>query len=110
MKNKVVINISSGAFSLSKKAIDYLLDHGYHPNNQHDDVEITRKHTFDAYFLRIERHNPILVECVESLGSEANGICSNLKVEEIDSDRYRISNYYGKEYVETPENINWIKL
>ena len=43
----------------------------------------------------------------EELGEEANGFCADLKVVTIDSNKYRICEYDGMEWVETPESIEW---
>ncbi len=55
----------------------------------------------------IKRSDPILVQVVEELGEEANGSYANLKVVTIDSNKYRIGEYDGAEWVETPESIEW---
>jgi hypothetical protein len=58
----------------------------------------------------LPRHDKDLVAVVEKLGDKANGDCADLKVVEIDSNLYRIDEYDGAESVETPEDIDWIKL
>lgn len=55
----------------------------------------------------IKRSDPFLVQTVEELGEEANGPFAKLKVITIDSDKYRICEYDGVEWVETPESIEW---
>ncbi len=67
----------------------------------------------DEYFMieyDVPRHHPLLVQCVEELGEEANGECSELKIKEIEEDYYRINDYDGKEAVETLSTINWTKI
>lgn len=49
----------------------------------------------------IERTNPLLVECVETLGIQANGSCAKLRVVDIpDGTDYTIDDYDGQETVE----------
>ena len=75
--NKVVYNAAYGGFSMSNKAINWLLDHGY-KKPEDPDFLIERD---------ISRHNPLLVQCVEELGNEANGLYSRLTIAEIESDK-----------------------
>lgn len=89
--HKVVINTCFGGFSLSDKAEKWLSEKGL---------------KFD-WSRGIERHNPLLVECVETLGKEANGSCARLAVEIIDSNMYRIDEYDGQESVITPDNQDY---
>ena len=90
--NKVVYNGSFGGFGLSDKAKKRLRKHG-----------IT-----DPY--EVERHNPILIQCVEELGIKVNDFCSDLRIEEINGDRYWIQDYDGMETVYTPETIDWVVI
>lgn len=50
----------------------------------------------------IERHDPVLVQLVEELGSKADGECSRLRVEEIPCPMYKIQYYDGNETIKTP--------
>lgn len=75
---KVVINTRYGGFGLSKKAEAML---GTHP-------------------LDVERDNPDLVNIVETLGEDADGGYSHLKVIEIpDGVEWVIQEYDGLEWV-----------
>ena len=83
---KVVINRCFGGFSLSEKAYEFLGlewdDYGY-KYNDHD--------------LRTDAK---LVECVEALGDEADGIFVELKVVEIPDDvEWKINYYDGLETI-----------
>lgn len=60
---------------------------------------------FDIY--KIPRHDKDLVAVVEELGEEVNGSCAKLRIEEISTPMYRITDYDGYESVETPDNIGW---
>jgi len=96
-KHKVVINTCYGGFGLSDKAIDWMNEHGANVG-QYSDYDI-------------ERHNPILVACVEALGKEAGDTFSDLSVVEIEGSRYRVDEYDGKEWVVTPDNdYGWIEI
>lgn len=98
--NKVVYNSCYGGFSLSNKAINWLLNHVYKiPEGGNFLIE------YD-----VPRHHPLLVQCVEELGEEASGECSELKIKEIEEDYYFINDYDGLETVETVHSINWIKI
>lgn len=78
---KVVINRSFGGFFLSDEAFNWLKERGV-----------------DCYW--IERDNPLLVECVETLGEKANGTHAKLKVVEIPSDiQWQIEECDGVEWV-----------
>ena len=78
---KVVINRCYGGFSLSEKAMKFL--------------------GVDNCWPDIARNDPKLVECVEKLGEEANGMYAELKVVKIPDDvNWKIGEYDGLEWVE----------
>ena len=58
----------------------------------------------------IPRHDPVLVNIVESLKEEANGECAKLVVAEINAPMYRIEDYDGMESIQTPDAIDWIAI
>ena len=87
---KVVVNRCYGVFGLSAEAMKWLKDRGYLGINS--------------------RHDPLLVECVETLKDKANGRYAALEVVEFSGNKYRIANYDGMESVETPDNIKWITI
>lgn len=63
---KVVFNAAvSGGLHLSEKAVKWLKDRGLD-----FEVESTRDL---GLFVNIPRHDKLLVECIETLGEEANG-------------------------------------
>lgn len=94
MPNKVVYNSHYGGFGLSKKARKLL--------NELKGEEV------DYYDL--PRHDKDLVAVVEELGSEASGTFNSVQIAEIDSDRYRISEYDGWEKVITPNEENYVVI
>ena len=48
------------------------------------------------------RHHPLLIECIETLGEDANAYCAKLVIEEIYGNLYIINDYDGLESIETP--------
>lgn len=53
------------------------------------------------------RHDPVLVEVVERLGPAASGEYAQLEVRTIEGNRYRVCEYDGNEWIETPDSIEW---
>ena len=94
----VVINTCYGGFGLSEKAIQRLGELGV--DNPHDwkwgDPDVSR-------------HDPRLVQVVKELNEEAENelLFSTLEVVEVKGDRYRVMEYDGSEWVETPDSIRW---
>lgn len=82
---KLVINPCFGGFGLSEKAFEWLNDRSL-SIRQIKSLEEPRN-----------RANNLLVECVETLGIESNGLCSNLKVIECEEQPYYISEHDGCE-------------
>lgn len=81
---KVVVNRCFGGYQLSKKAYEFL-------GLEWDGWGIG---------LKEDRTNPKLVECVETLGEDANGAAGELEVVEIpDGVDYEISEYDGVETI-----------
>jgi|14_taG_2_1085336.scaffolds.fasta_scaffold63373_2 hypothetical protein len=107
MTTKVVYNSCFGGFSLSVAANKWLKDHGY---DDSDHNEEDYRNYPEYRFNSIERHNPLLVECVETLGDAASGRCARLSVAEIYGTVYRIDEYDGHESVIEPENQSWISV
>lgn len=98
--NKIVINSCYGGFSLSKKAVKWLTEHG---SNE-------ARYTHIYGYWSGSRHNPLLVKCVEELGDEASGACAQLEIETIEGNLYRIEEYDGMETVITPSNQDYTKI
>lgn len=106
MGHKVVINRCFGGFGLSMAAVDWLKVRG-----AEDKVSDALASTFAQGRWHGDRHDPLLVECVETLGSErASGHYADLEVVEIFGNQYRIDEYDGQESVEEPSNIGWITI
>lgn len=62
------------------------------------------------YFCDYPRHDKNLVRLVEELGDKANGDFAQLKVIEIDGNRYNINEYDGLESICLPEHMHWIVI
>ena len=52
------------------------------------------------------RTNKILIKIVKELGDKANGSYSKLAIAQVEG-KYRICEYDGAEWIETPESIQW---
>lgn len=89
---KVVLNRCWGGFGLSNKAEAWLKEKG---------VENPEG---------LPRHDPLLVEAVETLGEEAGDEYATLVVVEVDTNLYSIEEYDGYETLRTPETMHWIKI
>lgn len=70
-------------------------------------VEYNKKRQSETWNPRqVERNDPILVQVVEELGEKAGGKYTTLQVVDV-CGAYRIEEYDGKEWVETPGDIGW---
>lgn len=69
-KHKVVYNTAvCGGIALSEKAVAWLKERGFK-----EQVEPNVLYCYLDYMPQLTRHDPLLVECVETLGDDANGI------------------------------------
>lgn len=91
---KIVYNNCYGGFGLSSEAIKWLKDN-------HPDI-------FEMGI--IPRHDPRLVECVETLKEKSCTKYSKLEIAEIEGRLYRIEDYDGKETVVEPDDLDWIVI
>jgi hypothetical protein len=94
---KIVINACHGGFGLSKEAVDiYCARKGMNPGVWNN----TWKYYEDFFQGQIDRADPLLIEVVETLGTNANGECANLRIVEIpDGVEWTICEYDGSEWV-----------
>ena len=106
MATKVVYNSCYGGFGLSLKAVDWLKKKGCTLPEPEADYGIYLQYLFD----NLDRHNPLLVQCVEELGDDASGECAKLKICEIAGNVYRIDEYDGMETVVEPPDQDWISV
>ena len=91
---KVVYNDCFGGFGLSTKAQELY-------------KEFSGKDFVD---FECPRHDLNLVMVVEQLGVLANDQFSNLKIAEIEGNKYLIKEYDGKENVIEPKDLKWIEV
>jgi len=103
---KVVYNDCYGGFGLSNEAIDWLLERGSKYIRLHEDSRFKRKGVWDEG----PRHDPLLVECVETLGKEASDQFAKLAIVEIQGPLYRVDEYDGMEYIQEPDDIDWVDV
>jgi len=124
---RVVINSCYGGFGLSDKAVERLIELGKkvtrctpsgHPEDEsadfvdYKDLSLGYKQKYESrsrYSRQIVRDeddcwtfraDPLLVQVVEELGSEADGFCAQLKIIEIPDDvEWEIEEYDGVERV-----------
>lgn len=110
--NKVVYNACYGGYCLSLTAMKWLAENG------RDEIkaiagQYLRKSPDEKYGFHcneIQRHDPDLVRCVETLGYMAGARYSNLEVRELKGNRYRIDDYDGYEEVYEPEDEEYTTI
>ena len=112
--NKVVYNNCFGGFSLSVKAVKWLAENGHgkiKEKAQEYKKTSDRWARFGCHLSGLDRHDPDLVRCVETLGSLASGgELAHLEIAEIKGNRYRIDEYDGAETVYEPEDEDYITI
>ena len=102
---KVVINECYGGFELSDEAYEKMIEYGYGGIKKFDGND-SIFHIKYYFAVEPERTDITLIKVVEELGERANGMCADLKIHEIEG-LYRICEYDGMEWIETPDNIDW---
>lgn len=110
---KIVINKKVGGFGLSSAAMNFMAEHGvsdsYYEEHKKElnDPEAWWQFKIDHWEYEGDRGNPVLVDTVETLGSDANGDYAALKIVEIpDGVQYKIISYFsGIEYIEEKHRI-----
>lgn len=103
---KIVINNCYGGFSLSERAMDWLIAHGVPIVNDETQVKNTpyiwesASGRHYAPWFELNRCHPLLIQVVTELGEKMNGKAADLKVIEIpDGVVYTIEDYDGIESV-----------
>jgi hypothetical protein len=94
---KVVYNGCFGGFSFSEKACERLLELEVEGADKHGSRDVCR-------------HDPLVIQVVEEMGSVANGRCAKLCIAEVSGNLYRIDEYDGSESVQEPSDIPWINI
>ena len=105
--SKAIINMSFGGFSVSHKGVLWMAERGHQGATEY--IKGWSDQAEDWWYgnLEVPRHDPLLVEMVETLGREANGNSARLGVQEFKGDRYIIDEYDGYETLRTPELMDW---
>lgn len=114
---KIVFNGCFGGFSLSAEAVKLARKLSNDPK-WGDCVLEGEKYSngsicepiMNSYHPEVDRHDPILVQVVETLGKNANGECANLMIDTInDHEKYRIHEYDGNEtiYIQGKDPFDW---
>ena len=114
---KIVINTCYGGFGLSEEAGEWLLANGIEEPFKSQIQKSLNRDKKDSLSGGIwcdlqgysNRTHPLLVKCVEVLGEKANGKYSELEVEEVSGNYFRIDEYDGVESVVTPDLDYFIK-
>jgi hypothetical protein len=110
---KIVYNGSYGGFGLSEKAVQRYSDLAglgltY---KKHEDSPWSNWYTPDGECWReydLDRADPLLVQVVEELGEEANGLYARLDIMDLPKGTlYRIDEYDGMETVMTQDDYDW---
>ena len=113
-KHKVVYNDCFGGFSLSVKAVKWLAENGHGKIKEiaqaYLENSLDSYSSFGCYLDGIDRHDPDLVRCVETLGKAAGGKCACLNIAKLKGNRYRIDEYDGSEEVIEPEDEEYITI
>lgn len=106
-RHKVVYNQTFGGFHLSDSAVEYIRKRGINIDEWGEILDEDGNETGES----IERHNPILVKCVEELDGRIAASRGNmLAITEIEGNLYKIHWYDGMETVITPKDEHWIKI
>ena len=87
---KIVINKCYGGFGISPRGIEWLLAKGADPAKVRVQDSGLGELRFVYTVCLLERHDPLLVEMVETLGEAANGDSAALEIKEINQPLYRI--------------------
>jgi hypothetical protein len=109
---KIVINSEHGGFGLSDEALELYLTRKGLPFVKEEwkfgRFNFLKPDNKKECYLdfEIERNDPVLVQIVEELGEEANGLYSSLKIVEIPDDvKWYIGEYDGMESVHEEHRI-----
>lgn len=103
MTYKIVVNGCFGGYGVSELGARWLLENGADPNK----VKYGRSSLGVFVTCNLERHDPLLVRMVETLGADSNGRAARLYVRELQQPLYRIDEYDGSESVEEPGDVKW---
>lgn len=115
---KVVYNAANTGLFMSEKCLErYLLKKKAKGEIKEYRIEWQRSYARiiendrEFYSYDIPRHDMDLIACVEELGAfEASIGWSELRIVEVDCDKYTIIEYRLRESIETEDTLNWISV
>ena len=99
---KIAINRDYGSFDLSDGAYSFIAKH---KNWQHACDDYDHSYWIDErgvyiYASDLARNDPVLIQCIETLGDHANGPYSDIKIVEVPNDvDWYVDDYDGSEWV-----------
>ena len=110
---KVAYNSCFGGFSLSREAI--LLGRKLSGNDKWAGAHIKGDAFEDGTIVDYDfgfiddmpRHDPLLIQVIETLKERASGSCAKVEVAEISQPLYRMDEYDGRETVVEPDDYIW---
>ena len=108
----VVFNDSEKEFSLSDEALKWLGERGVsRAFDILDEILPNRGNLpIDNTMIGMNRHDALLVLCIESLGKKASTSGSLLRIQTIYCNRYIIRKFGNIETVLTPNDLKWITI
>jgi hypothetical protein len=120
-EHKIVINTRYGGFSVSEAAVrrgreisgdpcwmGFLLKGEMDTDGVEADYNYL--HLRDGQVPELQRLDATLIAVVEELGDAANGGNARLIVHIFKGNKFRIGEYDGSEWIETPDTIYWITV
>ena len=113
---RVLINSQYGGFSISEAGALRLRELGMAVEVEYDEWVYDKVTHRDAYVdlpNDVKRHDPRLLQCFDEMGQAMAGSCCTLKaieVGKVGAMRYRVCGYDGREWVETPDSIEWVEV
>ena len=110
-KMRVLINSCWGGFNISEAGALRLRELGMAVEIDYDEWvydKVTHREAYVHLPNDVKRHDARLLQCFDELGQAMAGSSCELKAVEVTGDRYRVCDYDGREWVETPDSIEWV--
>ena len=113
---RVLINSCWGGFNISEAGAFRLMQLGMGVEVEYDEWvydKVTYREAYVHLPNDVKRHDARLLQCFDELGQAMAGSSCELKAVEVWPDdggsvRYRVCDYDGREWVETPDSIEWV--
>jgi len=120
MTTKIVIYPHYGGFEISRRCAELMAASGHAAAKEllkdypvPKAVEWWEEAEPDPWcgFIECSRHDPVLIKAVEALEQKASTDPDRmLAIIEIEGSVYRVCEYDGSEWLETPETIAWVTV